>query len=176
MRRYQVDVAGQSHVVDVQEIGANQFQVSVGGQEFDVTLSAAEEVVEGAVSPEIVPANGHGNGHGGGNGHAPSAGQFKPAPPETLKPMVKAAMPPLPAQPERGAAAGAVKAPMPGTITGVDVQPGQSVAAGQVLVRLEAMKMVNAIKAPRAGVVSEVLVQAGQSVGYGQVLVTFKEA
>lgn len=175
MRRYQVEVGGRVHEVDVQEVTANQFRVNVAGQELDVTLSAAEDVMEAIASPEIVPAgNGHGNGHGTAPS-APSAAAFRPAAPETLKPMVPSAHPPLPAQPERGAARGAVKAPMPGTITAVETKPGDSVAAGQVLLKLEAMKMVNAIKAPHAGVVAEVMVQPGQSVGYGHVLVTFKE-
>ena len=49
-------------------------------------------------------------------------------------------------------------------------------AAGQLVVKLEAMKMTNAIKAPQDAVVAEVRAQAGQAVGYGDVLVVFKEA
>jgi urea carboxylase len=43
-----------------------------------------------------------------------------------------------------------------------------------VLLKLEAMKMVNAIKAPHDGIISEVRVQPGESVGHGYVLVTFE--
>lgn len=172
MRRYRIEVGGGTHVVDVQELAANQFHVSVGGQELDVTLSAAEDVVETLISPEIAPSSG---GNGAGVLDTLSAAPFKPAPPETLKPMVPAAHPPLPAQPDRGAR-GALKAPMPGTITAVETKAGDAVTTGQVLIKLEAMKMVNAIKASRSGVVAAVLVQPGQSVGYGHVLVTFKEA
>jgi len=159
--------------VDVQELTATDFRVSVGGQQLDVTLSAAEDVPETVITPEILPAN---DDDRGAALQAPSAAPFKPAAPDTLKPMVPAAHPPLPpAQPERGAA-GALKAPMPGTITAVETKAGDAVAAGQVLLKLEAMKMVNAIKAPRGGVVAAVLFQPGQSFGYGHVLVTFKEA
>lgn len=172
MRRYRIDIGGHTHVVDVQELGADQFHVSVAGQELDVALSAAEDVVETVISPEIAPSNGR---KGPEAFDTLSAAPFKAVPPETLKPMVPAAHPPLPPQPDR-AAGGPVKAPMPGTITAVETKAGDVVAAGQVLVRLEAMKMVNAIKAPRAGVVAAVLVQPGQNVGYGHVLVTFKEA
>ena len=65
---------------------------------------------------------------------------------------------------------------MPGTIVSVHVATGDRVSAGQLVVKLEAMKMTNAIKAPQDGVVAEVRVQAGQSVGYGDVLVVFQEA
>jgi glutaconyl-CoA/methylmalonyl-CoA decarboxylase subunit gamma len=172
MRRYQIEVGGRTHVVDVQELTANRFHVSVGEQELDVELSAAEDVTETTISPEIVPSAGS---NGAGAFETLLAARFKPAPPETLKPMVPAAHPPLPPQPDRGAG-GALKAPMPGTITAVETKAGDTVVTGQVLVRLEAMKMVNAIKASRSGMVAAVLVQPGQSVGYGHVLVTFKEA
>jgi biotin carboxyl carrier protein len=63
---------------------------------------------------------------------------------------------------------------MPGVILSIAVKPGDSVARGQPLLVLEAMKMKNPIKSPREGTVSEVRVSAGQSVGYGDVLVTFE--
>lgn len=172
MRRYQVEVGGQTHVVDVQELSATEFHVSVAGQELDVTLSSGEDVPETIISPEIAPA---GDGAGVDRFVTLSAAPFKPAPPDKLTPMVPAALPPLPPPPDRGAP-GALKAPMPGTITAVQAKAGDAVTTGQVLVKLEAMKMVNAIKSPRNGVVAAVLVQPGQNVGYGHVLVTFQEA
>lgn len=77
------------------------------------------------------------------------------------------------AGPSAGSAGGGVlKAPMPGLVVRVQVEPGQSVAAGAPLVVLEAMKMENQLKAPAAGVVAEVKVTAGAAVEKGQVLVT----
>jgi len=67
--------------------------------------------------------------------------------------------------------AGEVKAPMPGLVVRVLVEPGQRVEAGAGLAVLEAMKMENQIKAPTAGVVVAVRVAAGQAVEKGQVLV-----
>jgi glutaconyl-CoA decarboxylase len=60
---------------------------------------------------------------------------------------------------------------MPGTILKVNVQPGQAVKAGEVLVVLEAMKMENEIMAPKAGTVAQVLVQKGATVNTDDVLV-----
>jgi acetyl/propionyl-CoA carboxylase alpha subunit len=65
---------------------------------------------------------------------------------------------------------GRVKAPIPGLITRVLIEPGATVEAGQALVVLEAMKMENEIRAPFDGVVSSIPVAAGQTVVRGQVL------
>lgn len=68
------------------------------------------------------------------------------------------------------AGAGEVKAPMPGLVLRVLVEPGQRVEVGAGLAVLEAMKMENQIKAPAAGVVEAVKVTPGTAVEKGQVL------
>lgn len=75
-----------------------------------------------------------------------------------------------------GAPAGEVslKAPMPGLVREVSVNVGDSVAAKQGIVILEAMKMQNELRAPRAGVVKEIRVKEGEAVNQGQVLVVIK--
>jgi biotin carboxyl carrier protein len=67
-----------------------------------------------------------------------------------------------------------IKAPMPGLVRGVPVNVGDSVAAKQGVVILEAMKMENELRTPRAGIVKEVRVKAGDKVEQGQVLVVVK--
>jgi biotin carboxyl carrier protein len=62
-------------------------------------------------------------------------------------------------------------APMPGLIVRVSVAPGDSVAAGQGLVVMEAMKMENELRAAAAGVVKAVRVEPGVAVERGAVLV-----
>ena len=71
--------------------------------------------------------------------------------------------------------AGALEAPMPGTVLRVDVAPGQAVAAGQTLVVLEAMKMELSVAAPVEGTVRNVHVTTGQLVARGQALVELEE-
>jgi pyruvate carboxylase subunit B len=71
-------------------------------------------------------------------------------------------------------AAGVLKAPMPGLVVRVQVQPGEQVAAGAPLVVLEAMKMENELKAGAPGVVKSVRVAPGEAVEKGQVLVEFE--
>lgn len=65
---------------------------------------------------------------------------------------------------------GRVKAPIPGLIIRVLVEPGAAVQAGQALVILEAMKMENEIRAPFDGVVSALAVVEGETVVRNQVL------
>ncbi|HEX2912540.1 MAG TPA: biotin/lipoyl-containing protein [Chloroflexia bacterium] len=63
-----------------------------------------------------------------------------------------------------------IKAPMPGLVTIVAVEPGQAVEKGQRIAVLEAMKMENELKAPRAGTVKSVNVNPGQTVEQNKVL------
>jgi 3-methylcrotonyl-CoA carboxylase alpha subunit len=64
--------------------------------------------------------------------------------------------------------------PMPGMITLVHATPGQTVAKGELLVVVEAMKMEHAIRAPRDGIVAEVPVAQGQQVGDGDILIVLR--
>ena len=66
----------------------------------------------------------------------------------------------------------AINAPMPGTILKVNVQNGQAVKKGDVLMILEAMKMENEIMAPCDGTVAGVAVAQGATVDSGAVLCT----
>ena len=59
---------------------------------------------------------------------------------------------------------------MQGTIVKVEVQIGDEVTPGQVLIVLEAMKMENNVTSDVAGKVAEINVTAGDSVGAGDVV------
>ena len=68
----------------------------------------------------------------------------------------------------------ALKAPMPGLVVRLLVEPGQTVAGGQGILVLEAMKMENELKAPAPGVVDVIQVKVGAAVEKGALLVTFQ--
>jgi biotin carboxyl carrier protein len=65
-----------------------------------------------------------------------------------------------------------VRAPLPGIISEVKAQEGDTVSAGGTLVVIEAMKMENPIKAPADLRVTKVHVKKGQEIGQGAPLVS----
>src|SRR3546814_2668007 len=79
--------------------------------------------------------------------------------------------------------AGAVTAPMVGTVYVASepgappfVKAGDEVHEGQVLLIIEAMKVMNPLAAPRAGTVKQILVTDGQPVEYGEPLLVIEKA
>jgi len=81
---------------------------------------------------------------------------------------------------KRGALAGAassgdaVTAPMQGTVVKVAVEEGQEVAAGDLVVVLEAMKMENPVTAHKDGTITGLAVEAGSAITQGTVLAEIK--
>jgi oxaloacetate decarboxylase alpha subunit len=71
-----------------------------------------------------------------------------------------------------GASGEPINAPLAGTVVKVLVQSGQSVAEGETIIILEAMKMETSISAPHAGTVVAIKVQSGDSCAVGDALVT----
>jgi hypothetical protein len=80
-------------------------------------------------------------------------------------------VPPRFTMPDDAGRAGSTLAPMPGKVVQLLVAVGDTVAAGQALLTLEAMKMEHQVVSPTAGVVAEVFVQPGQQLDGGQPLV-----
>ena len=82
--------------------------------------------------------------------------------------------------PPQGHDGDAVTSPMVGTVYLAPqpgdppfVQPGDTVNAGDTLLIIEAMKVMNPIQAPRSGKVREILVEDSQPVEFGDPLVVF---
>jgi acetyl-CoA carboxylase biotin carboxyl carrier protein len=97
--------------------------------------------------------------------------QYAPAP-------AAAPAAPTPAEAPAAAPVDAVKSPMVGTCylaaepgAANFISVGQQVKAGDVLVIVEAMKVMNQITAPKSGVVQAVLIENGQPVEFDQPLV-----
>ena len=72
------------------------------------------------------------------------------------------------------AASGTVRAPMPGRVVKVLVEPGATVEKGAGVVVVEAMKMENELFATISGVVERVAVRAGDAVERGATLVEIR--
>ena len=102
------------------------------------------------------------------------------APQPAAAPAVSAAAAPAPAAAEPAApdTASAVRSPMVGTAylfpePGADpyIKVGDKVAAGDTLLVVEAMKVMNPITAPAAGTIQQILIENAQPVEYDQPLV-----
>lgn len=165
MRRYTLNISDREFVVDVQEIDADNFEVVVGGETYQVNLASEENLAEATITPGFAPSAAAGAGTSRKSAvsrPAPVAAQATPtSTPSARKPA--------------GSGRGTQTAPMPGVILEINVKPGDTVTRGQQVAILDAMKMHNVIGAAQAGTVAEVFVDAGQSVDHGTPILKFKE-
>jgi 3-methylcrotonyl-CoA carboxylase alpha subunit len=74
------------------------------------------------------------------------------------------------------AAGGNLSAPMPGKLLSFAVKVGDTVAAGQALAVMEAMKMEHTVASPAAGTVAELLFAPGDQVAEGAPLLRLEVA
>jgi len=165
MRRYTLDISDREFVIDVQELSADQFEVVVGDESYQVTLSSDENLAEAVITPGL-QANADGT---------PRVSAASKVAKVRKEPSAPAAAAPAARKPAGPAGKGALTAPMPGVILEVNVKAGDTVERGQQIAILDAMKMHNVIGAPRAGTIAEVFVEAGQNVDHGAAIVKFKE-
>ena len=106
--------------------------------------------------------------------------EMEPEPEEEKKVVIRpAAQAATTAEPAEGGSANvntnnAIKAPLPGVITSIEVAVGDEVKAGDTLLVLEAMKMANNIEAEKDGKVTAICVQPGQSVMEDDALVVIE--
>ena len=150
MSKYQYKVQGVDYEVEIAEVEGNIAKVNVNGIPFEVEL---QKPINAAKHPQL---------------SRPKVEAPKPVAAAAAAAPVAAA-----AQPAAAAGGGtALKAPLPGTIVDVKVQVGQSVAVGDVVLVLEAMKMQNNIEAETAGQVTSITVKTGDTVMEGAVLMT----
>ena len=141
MKEYKYRINGNEYAVAVNEVCDTTAKVTVNGEEYTVEW---EKPVEEKPVVKVQPA------------------AAKPA----------AAAPAPAAKPTAAPAGGhGIKTPLPGVIIDVKVNIGDTVAKGQTVVVLEAMKMENNINANRDGKVTAIQVAKGDTVADGAVLV-----
>ena len=147
MNKFEYKVQGVDYEVEIEEMEGNNAKVSVNGIPFEVELKQPINPAKAITRPKVV---------------APVAAAA-PAPAPAAKPAAPAA--------PAGAGA-AVKAPLPGTISSINVKVGDKVNVGDTVLVLEAMKMQNNIEAENSGTVTSILVNQGDSVMEGATLLT----
>ena len=138
---------------------ANDIVAEVDGTVQRVAVSAGQSVNQGDLLVEMVA-------------DAVAAPVVAPAP--AAPKAAPAAAAPVTAAPALSpAAVGAktVTAPLPGSITKISVKVGDTVAAGDTVLMMEAMKMENSISAEFGGTVKTILCKEGDQVQSGQALV-----
>jgi len=67
-----------------------------------------------------------------------------------------------------------IKAPMPGLVVSIQVEPGQEVKAGDSVLILEAMKMENVLKSPIDGVIKSIKTEKSKTVDKNAILIEFE--
>ena len=147
MNKFEYKVQGVDYEVEIEEMEGNIAKVSVNGIPFEVELKQPINPAKAITRPKVV---------------APA--------PAAAAPVAPVARPAAPAAP--AGAGSPVKAPLPGTISSINVKVGDKVNVGDTVVVLEAMKMQNNIEAENSGTVPSILVNQGDSVMEGATLIT----
>ncbi|MEJ2051298.1 MAG: biotin/lipoyl-binding protein, partial [Calditrichota bacterium] len=122
--------------VEIKKLGTDTAVVEVEGREYEVGI---ERKIKRHVEPLEV----------------------KPVRKDSATP---AAVPSTPAPGPAVAAGDAVVAPLPGLILSILVKTGDTVSAGQTVLKMEAMKMENEIKANKGGKVQEIYIKENEAV------------
>lgn len=133
--------------------GDKSIRVNKGGITYGVPMAAGQQVPSVVGSAALMPSD-------------PAIPQLAS---KELPPATAAAHP------------GAVTSPMVGTVylspepaAAPFIRKGSTIKAGDTLLIIEAMKVMNQIKAERAGTITQVLVESGQPVEFGDVLVVIE--
>jgi biotin carboxyl carrier protein len=157
MAKYEVTIAGKKYDVEILRDDGRHAVLKVNDREYEVDLQNV------SVGPSAVPTL------------TPQASiPTNTAPPPQAQ-QSSASSAPVPARTPASPGDMQVRAPMPGLVLEVIVSVGQRVSPGDVLLRVEAMKMENDIKSHAEGTVKEILVAQGSEVLEGDVLMVLEE-
>ena len=153
MKDYSLKINGHNYSVQIDDVNeaSTVAHVVVNGVDYEVEIEGAKAST--VSKPQVAPA--------------PKSANSAMITPSSATPSPRIAA----AAPSSGYS---VKCPLPGTVLSVKVAAGDTIAAGQTLGVLEAMKMENNIDADRGGVVKQVLVQQGATVMEGDVLIVIE--
>ena len=145
MSRYRVTIDGRRYYVEIDDPHARPVTATVSGATFSVDVEPSDST--------DVPL---------GNASPRAPGIPRTAPAEAPAATVASG------DPDR------MIAPIPGVVASIAVAAGQTVARGDELLTLEAMKMMNVIRSPRDGRIDAVNVAQGSRVAQGEPLVLFE--
>lgn len=134
MKEYKYTIDGKEYQVSIDEIVDNIAQVTVNGETFKVEMEPEAEPEK----KKVVLGQPSQDEEAGSESTSAGSANVNTA--------------------------NAIKAPLPGVITSIEVAVGQQVKAGDTLLVLEAMKMANNIEAEKNGTVTAICVKQGENV------------
>ena len=130
MKTYKYKVQGVDYEVEIAEVEGKIAHVNVNGIPFEIEM---QKPINAAKHPALAATK-------------RSASTAAPVAAPVAAPQPAPTVSAAPAQPAAAAGAGTpVKAPLPGTINAINVKVGDTVAVGDVVVILEAMKMQDSV-------------------------------
>ena len=142
MKKFKFTIQGNIYEVEIQNVEDNIAEIEVNGSHYKVEIH--REVKQPSKTPTLV--------------RKPVEPSHDTAEKKTHKPTEKVK-------------AGAIKAPLPGTILQMKSKVGDEVKTGDLLLIMEAMKMENNITANRSGKITAINCNVNDSVLEGDVLV-----
>ena len=144
MNDFKFKIDGTEYAANVEEKEDGKLSVTVNGKAYEVEVPELK-----TASTKVKPIK-------------PAAAAAAPAP---------AAAPAAAPKKAATGAGRAITAPLPGTITSINVKEGDAVKTGDTVLVMEAMKMANNITAECDGTVKAILVQQGAQVQSGDALI-----
>ncbi|EFI17126.1 methylmalonyl-CoA decarboxylase, gamma subunit [Bacteroidetes oral taxon 274 str. F0058] len=148
MTQFKFDINGSKYEVEIKSIDGSIAEVDVNGNLYQVNIEG-----DGQISAPVA---------------RPAA---KPTPAAATTPAAKPAATPTAAPAEAaGKGSKTIKAPLPGSVLKVLVEPGTAFKEGDILMVMESMKMENNITAECSGTITKVVAPVGTSVLQDDVL------
>lgn len=147
MKQFSFIINGSEYEVKINSISDNTAEVEVNGYSYSVQTSQPLEPA--SKTPKLVVAE------------AVPSTDITPSEKKTTAPVTR---------PVASGGAGAIKSPLPGIILDIFVNEGQSVAKGDRLCCLEAMKMENIINSDKNGTIKAIHIAKGKTVMEGDVM------
>jgi len=152
-----LEINGKNYKVKISKFTAEEAEIKIDDANYTISLKdlGIEEVAE--VKPQPAPR--------GPQSTAPiTPGVTKPAAPSALH------------RPKSISDGSSISAPLPGLITKIFINEGDTIKMGQPLLMLEAMKMENEVNATAEGMVIDIRHKEGSSVNQGDTLILLKPA
>jgi len=160
--KYEINIGDKVYDVIVNKFTAESAELEINGHPYELQFKGPIKTIMDGVT---------GTSQAFTSPSMPSAQPVQPVQPTT------APAPALPKAPDSGQVTEgqtAVVAPIPGSIIEILVKVGDQIEAGQLVIKMEAMKMENEINANSAGTVKSIAVNVGDAVSQGDTLIVIE--